>query len=285
MVFGREQPEWKDNWAADAKQRTEEDMSQSLGKGLLRCLCQQEKSTSDDVGRVLIICARGECGGYMRLLQRQSEDELSCQVIIGSNHVETWRGEVESATRGVVLLQTQSVLRDPVRLLQLFEAEQQRHPFICVNIEDGGFDFAQLKPLLLSLSSELSPGAMSTLRAELMTQGNGVGQLASSISDAVSNTISTCFNPAGGDAMIEAAIQDILHKLTRATELLGTEAIAVSVLQDVSVRFSSSSRSTSEVNQRPPQYWRVRAHLAAHELSTSVRHSFQSTSVRFTGTL
>ena len=126
------------------------------------------------------------------------------------------------------------------------------------------------------------------MRAELVTQGNGVGQLASIISDAVSNAISTFFNHAGGDTMMEAAVQDILDKLTRATELLGTEAIAVSVLpvlQDVGVRISSMRRSTAEVNQRPPQYWRVRAHLAAHELSTSVRHSFQSTSASFTGTL
>ena len=40
MALGRDQPEWKDNWMADAKQHTEKDMSQRLGKGLLRCLCR-----------------------------------------------------------------------------------------------------------------------------------------------------------------------------------------------------------------------------------------------------
>ena len=126
------------------------------------------------------------------------------------------------------------------------------------------------------------------MRAELVTQGNGAGQLASIVSDVVSNVISSFFNPAGGDTMMEAAVQDILEKLARATELLGTGAIEVSVLpvlSDVSVRISSSRRATAEVNQTLPQYWqRVRANRATHKLS-SARHSFHSTSVSFTGTL
>jgi hypothetical protein len=84
------------------------------------------------------------------------EDELQCEVVIGSNDVDTWRSEVDSATRGVVLLQTQSVLRNAVRLLQLFEAVQERHPLVCVNVIGGGYDFAKVKPLLLSPSN--APG-------------------------------------------------------------------------------------------------------------------------------
>ena len=49
-----------------------------------------------------------------------------------------------------MLLQTQSVLRNAVRLLQLFEAVRQRHPLVCVNVVGGGYDFAKVKPLLLS---------------------------------------------------------------------------------------------------------------------------------------
>ena len=70
-------------------------------------------------GRLLIICASDECGGPARLLQRRLEDELQCEVAIGSDDIGTWRNEVDFATRGVMLLQTRSVLRDPVRLLQL----------------------------------------------------------------------------------------------------------------------------------------------------------------------
>ena len=194
------------------------------------CLCWPDHSPSDNGGRLLIICAVHECGGPARLLQRRFEDELQCEVVIGSNDVETWRSEVGSAMRGVVLLQTQSVLRNAVRLLQLFEAVQQRHRFACVNVVGGGYDFAKVKPLLLSLSSELPPGEMATLRTELTAHGNGVGQLGNCLSDTVCHTISVFINPAASDLVMEAAIKDILDKLERSAELLQTGAIAMTVL-------------------------------------------------------
>ena len=147
----------------------------------------------------------------------------------GGHDVETWRSEEESATRGVVLLQTQSVLRNAVRLLQLFEAVQQRHPFVCVNVVGGGYDVAKVKPLLLSLSSELPPGEMATLRTELTAHGNGVGQLGNCLNDTVCHTISVFVNPAASDLVMEAAIEDILDKLERGAELLQTGAIAITV--------------------------------------------------------
>ena len=128
------------------------------------------------------------------------------------------------------MMQTQSVLRDPVRLLQLFEAVRQRHPLVCVNVVGGGYDFAKVKPLLLSLSKELHQSEMATLRAELTSHGNGVGQLGISISDAVPNAISVCFNPTAGDVMVEAAIKDIMDKLERGAELLQSGSIGVTVL-------------------------------------------------------
>jgi hypothetical protein len=180
-------------------------------------------------------------------------DKLQCEVVIGSDDVDTWRGEVESATRGVALLQTQSVLRDPVRLLQLFQAVQLRLPFVCVNVVGGGYDFAEVKPLLLSLSNELPSSEMATLRAELAAHGNGAGQLGSLLSDTICHTLSVFFNPsAASDMMVEAAIRDILEKLKRGAELLEAGAIATPVLP---VNRSSSSwnffsRRTSHIEQR-----------------------------------
>ena len=84
--------------------------------------------------------------------------------------------------------------------------------------------------MLLSLSNELPGGEMTTLRTELMARGNGVGQLGSSLSDAVPNAISVFFNPATSDVMIEAAIKDVVDKLQRGAELLKSGAIAVTVL-------------------------------------------------------
>ena len=173
------------------------------------------------------------------------EDELQCEVVIGSNDVDTWRGEVDSATRGVVLLQTQSVLRDPVRLLQLFEAVRQRRPLVCVNVVDGGYEFAKVKPLLLSLSNELPPDEMATLRTELAARGNGVGELGSTLSDAISQTISVFFNPAASDVVMEAAVKDILDKLKRGAELLESEAIAITVLKSFPRSFSGRMRLTN----------------------------------------
>eukprot|EP00964_Phaeocystis_antarctica_P012895 scaffold7059_cov64-Phaeocystis_antarctica.AAC.3 len=237
LALGRAQPEWKDIWessvmssGASDKTSIRKELSIHLGQGPLGCLCWPGQAPSDARGRLLIICASHECGGSARLIQRRLEDELQCDVVIGSNDVGTWRGEVDSATRGVVLLQTRSVLRDPVRLLQLFEAVRQRHPLVCVNVVGGGYDFAQVKPLLASLSNELHPGELATLRTELVAHSNSVGQLGSTLSDAVPNAISVFFDPAASDVVMEAAIKDILDKLKRGAELLQSGAIAVTVL-------------------------------------------------------
>ena len=244
LALGRAKPEWTDPWASSARSSDardsanvsgrasiREELSSHISCGLLGCrCCWPGQAPSDAGGRLLIICARNECGGPARLLQRQLVDELQCDVVIGSDDVDTWCGEVESATRGVVLLQTQSVLRNAVRLLQLFEAVEQRLPLVCVNVVGGGYDFAQVKPLLLSLSSELPSSEMATLRAELAAHGNGVGQLGSSLSDTICHTLSVLFNPAASDVVMEAAIKDILQKLTRSAELLQAGAIPVTVL-------------------------------------------------------
>ena len=243
LALGRAKPEWTDPWASSARSSDardsanvsgrasiREELSSHISCGLLGCWCWPGQAPSDAGGRLLIICARNECGGPARLLQRQLVDELQCDVVIGSDDVDTWCGEVESATRGVVLLQTQSVLRNAVRLLQLFEAVEQRLPLVCVNVVGGGYDFAQIKPLLLSLSSELHSSEMATLRAELAAHGNGVGQLGSLLSDTICHTLSVLFNPAASDVVMEAAIKDILQKLTRGAELLQTGAIPVTVL-------------------------------------------------------
>ena len=242
LALGRAKPEWTDTWASsarsyDARGRASVSdrasiragLSSHISRGLLRRRPAQAPSNAR--GRLLIICARGECGGPARLLQRQLGDKLQCEVVIGSDDVDTWRGEVESATRGVALLQTQSVLRDPVRLLQLFQAVQLRLPFVCVNVVGGGYDFAEVKPLLLSLSNELPSSEMATLRAELAAHGNGAGQLGSLLSDTICHTLSVFFNPsAASDMMVEAAIKDILAKLKRGAELLEAGAIATPVL-------------------------------------------------------
>jgi len=74
-----------------------------------------------DKSRLLIICAREECSGPARLLQQALGERLQCDVVIGANpgrRSATWLAEVQRATRGVVLLQTKSVLHQPVRLMQ-----------------------------------------------------------------------------------------------------------------------------------------------------------------------
>ena len=239
VSLGRTQPTWEDRYEHCT---TAEELHHEK-QGALGCLCRRPRASSDTEGRVLIICTLSECGGPARLLQRQFGDKLQeisfrkqasgekvqCEVVIGSNHIDTWRGEVELATRGVVLLQTQSVLNDPVRLLQLFEAVRQRRPLVCVNVAGGGYDFAKAKPFLLSLSEKLPQGEVATLqetlRIELVANGSGVGKLARSLSDAVPQAISVVFNPAAGDVMMEAAIKDILDKLGRGAQLLKSGSI------------------------------------------------------------
>ena len=89
-----------------------------------------------------------------------------------SSAASSWtRGKTRSRRRqGILLLQTKSVLRGAVRLLQLFQATLQRRPIVCVNVLGGGYDFAKAKALLLSLSTELPVGQMVALRTELVAQ-------------------------------------------------------------------------------------------------------------------
>ena len=226
-ALGRAKPQWKEHSTAGDGQAAAEStvllkrLSSVEMLGLLKRLGSVPTPTKNkDEGRLLIVCARDECGGPARLLQQLFGDMLGCEVVIGTDQVDLWRSEVEAATRGVVLLQTKSVLRDAVRLLQLFLATKLRRSLVCVNVVGGGYDFAKAKPLLLSLSSGLPVGQMMALRTELIAQDMGVGQLASSLSRAVPNAISVFFNPAAGDAMVDAAVRDIVHKLEHGSELL-----------------------------------------------------------------
>jgi hypothetical protein len=259
LALGRTEPEWTDPLKSGGEQSTGEELgmklsnhlSQVQSQGLLGCLCWPgQGATSDPGGRLLIICASDECGGPARLLQSRLEDELQCEVVIGSDDVGTWRSEVDSAARGVMLLQTRSVLRDPVRLLQLFEAVQQRHPLVCVNVAGGGYDFAKVKLLLLSLKNELPPGEVAMLRTELAAHGNGVGQLGITINNAVPNAISVFFNPAASDVMVEAAIKDILDQLKRGSELLDSGAMAQIAMPEISMHNSFSNSLFSRSGAR-----------------------------------
>ena len=249
VTLGRDQPEWKDTWMSVDERST----GKEFCNGLLRRLRWQRQAPSDAGGRLLIVCARHECGGPARLLQRQLGEKLQCEVIIGSNHLDTWRGRVEAATRGVVLLQTQTVLRDPVRLLQLFEAVQLCQSLVCVNVAGGGYDFAKVKPLLLSLSNELPQGEMATLRSELMANGNDLSQLQSSISDAVTNSISVFFNPAAGDAMMEAAIGDVLNKLERDLTKRTSSRTSPSMSPPTGLALASRRRPVLDLGPSPPR--------------------------------
>ena len=227
-VMGREPPEWTENLqlgGARGGGDTATGCLSWLGKRLGGLGRSGSQEPTTDEAPLLIVCAREETSSHLRLLQQEFGKGLRCEVIIGTDQVDTWRSEVERATRGIILLQTQSVLRDPVRLLQLFEATRRRHPLVCVNMVGGGYDFAAVKPLLRSLATELSQAQMATLRTELQESGQGVGQLSNSLGHAVPNAISVFFNPAAGAAMVDAAILDILDKLQRDKQLLESEAI------------------------------------------------------------
>ena len=237
LALGRERPKWQENFDPPALTRRsagsllERSVSRRIFKRLslvprVRSLIHSAGVDHAQAGHLLIVCVRDECGGPARELQREFEERLQCEVVIATESVEAWREEAEGASRGVVLLQTKSVLRDPVRLLQLFEATRHRHPLVCVNVVGGGYDFGTVKPLLASLPTQLSQTEIATLRTQLAEHGAGVGQLAGSLSRAVPNAISVFFNPAAGDAMVEAAIRDILHKLERKAELHSADAIS-----------------------------------------------------------
>ena len=145
------------------------------------------------------------------MLQHEFSTRLGCEVVSGTESIDTWREQVDTASRGVVLLQTKSVLAHPVRLLQLFEATNHGYPLVCVNVVGGGYDFGKVKPFLESLATELPNFA--TLRDELQKSNLSVGKLVRSLSKAVPNAISVFFNPGGTDIAQDAAVRDVIDKL------------------------------------------------------------------------
>ena len=213
LALGRERPEWKENVVMDDHKGA---LERRLSKVVRRL---SRPGIKEDRGRVLIIAAGEECGGSVRMVQEQLGKLLQCEVVLGTGYVDTWRSEVAGATEGVILLQTASVLRHPIRLLQLFEANRQQYPIVCVNVVGAGYDFATVTPLLTSLWTELSQEDMEILRTELLVDGQGVGKLSSSLGRAVPNAISVFFNQGGGAAAVDAAIKDIVLKMGRTAEL------------------------------------------------------------------
>lgn len=205
----------------------------------------------------LIICVREECGGHVRLLQQKLAESLQCEVVIGTDQVDIWRNEVARASKGVVLLQTKNVLRDPIRLLQLFEATRKCHPLVCVNVVGGGYDFEAAGPLLRSLrtpsAAQLPDADMKTLSKELSQLGRcNVAQLSSRLGHAVPNAISVFFNPEAGDTMFAAVVKDVLHKLEREAELTrsqkGVDRNLESVFLEKSLVVFHAQRVKSQLN-------------------------------------
>ena len=217
-VMGREPPKWTENFE---RGRTAAVPRWNLGRWLsTKMVLTRDQAEASGKEQLLIVCAREESRGHLRLLQQEFGRGLRCEVVIGTEQLDIWRGEVERTTRGVVLLQTKSVLHDSVRLLQLFEATERELPLVCLNIVGGGYDFAAVKPFLESLPAELSQAEMTTLRTELEYSGHYMERLESNLSNWITNSISVFFNPAAGSAMVDATIRDVILKLGRGAELV-----------------------------------------------------------------
>ena len=279
LVLGRERPKWKENEVTVVKDaRTAPHASGFEGRLREKTrlavnhrssrIEQSVRAESSRRNRLLIIAAGEECGGSARVLQEQLRKRLRCEVVISSGQVDTWRSEVEGSTNGVILLQTKSVLRHPVRLLQLLKADGQNYPVVCVSVANDGYDFATAIPLLKSLRTELSQEELETLHRELYVDGSGLGKLSSCLCKAVPSAISVFFNPGGGSAMLDAAVNDIILKLTRTKQLLKSRSLIANAarkngLQRPSVEGDASALSIQRARQ-------------AHTGSSSVHSEWES---------
>ena len=216
---------WDEQLAAD------DHSSEMSSHRLLRRRRSRSQADGGAEGQLLIICMREECGGYLRLLQQRLAESLKCEVVIGTDQVDIWRNEVARASRGVVLLQTKNVLRNSVRLLQLFEATQNGRPLVCVNVVGGGYEFEAAKPLLRSLrtraTTQLPDADMKILDNELSQfERCNLAKLSSVLCHAVPNAISVFFHPEAGDTMLEAVVKDVLDKLLRDAKLIESRVIS-----------------------------------------------------------
>ena len=95
------------------------------------------------------------------------------------------------------------MLRNPIRLLQLFTSACWGYPLVCVHIVGGGYDADSTRPFLTSLRSELLSDDFTTLREALALEGSDVGQLVRGLCQALQNSIPVCFSP-GSAVMLRA---------------------------------------------------------------------------------
>ena len=105
-VMGREPPEWTENFQPSGARGggdTATGCLSWLGKRLGGLGRSGSQEPTTDEAPLLIVCAREESGSHLRLLQQELGKGLRCEVIIGTDQADTWRSEVERATRGVIL--------------------------------------------------------------------------------------------------------------------------------------------------------------------------------------
>ena len=218
LEMGRPLPTWVEkakNAVVGAKKAEE---AKKRGSKRLSLLRKKVEEVAEE--KLLLISSGEEGGSHVRMLQHEFSQRLGCEVLCGTENVSMWREQLLDATRGVVLLQTKSVLAHPVRLLQLFEMVSEGRPLVCVNVVGGGYDFGKTKPFLQNLATELPN--FSTLRDELAKSNLTVGKLVRSLCKAVPMSISVFFNPGGTDVAQDAAIRDVIDKLARAQALADT---------------------------------------------------------------
>jgi len=200
--------------------------------------------------------SRQEASAHARLFASLFERQMRHPVFLDATDafdLEQILSDGVGRARALVLIQTQSVLRRPWVLLELFHALQLRRPIVCISIRGGGYDFAEAKSFLESLEVELErddPAALRELEARLTCQGETVGSLQRRLITAIPNMISVPFDPSGSSNHISAVVQETLERIEKVSQLMQHQSALFRLPDDNFLRTGSVGTAVTTIARR-----------------------------------
>ena len=129
--------------------------------------------------------------------------------------------KLERAVEGcstVLLLLTKDFLHLPECLLTAFYAIKLRRLVITVNVDHGGYDYANAACLLDDLEAELSkhrPAALATLRRVLWPKHTSIADVQAALRDTLPNIIAISWYPSAGKNHMNSVVQEILGRANK----------------------------------------------------------------------
>jgi hypothetical protein len=165
--------------------------------------------------------------------------------------------ELERAVEGcstVLLLLTKDFLHLPECLLTAFYAIRLQRLVVTVNVDRGGYDYANAARLLDDLEAELSkhhPAVLATLR-RVLPEETSVADVQAALRDTLPNIIAISWCPTAGKNHMHSVVQEILGRVNKFKIQNLQPRVSLRTLQTASVLEKSSRVRLRRVPKKVP---------------------------------